>query len=213
MHRNLPCERHPRGTNVTVHPIEEESYRIMRSEVDLSRWNDIDRAIVERIIHSSADLDYANMTVVGHSAGSAGLLALRAGAPIVVDANMVKMGITTRPSHCYLDDIAKPSPDPLITRSALAMRRGIERHPDGAIFVIGNAPTALFELLGQVEAGTVRPAMVVGLPVGFVGAAESKEALRQSAVASVAISNIGRKGGSAVAAGAMNALLRLVANF
>ncbi len=194
---------------MTIHPIEKESYRIMRSEIDLSKWNDIDRTIVERIIHSSADLDYANMTLVGRNAGSAGLRALQAGAPIVVDANMVKTGITTRASHCYLDDIAKPSPDPLVTRSALAMRRGIEMHPDGAIFVIGNAPTALFELLAQVEAGTVRPAMVIGLPVGFVGASESKEALRQSAVADIAVSNIGRKGGSAVAAGAINALLRL----
>ena len=194
---------------MTVHPIEEESYRIMRSEVDLSRWNDTDRAVVERIIHSSADLDYANMTVVGRYAGSAGLRALRAGAPIVVDANMVKMGITSRSSDCYLDDIAKPTKDPLITRSALAMRRGIELHPDGAIFVIGNAPTALFELLSQVAAGTVRPAMVIALPVGFVGAAESKEALRQSSIAEISVSNIGRKGGSAVAAGAINALLRL----
>ena len=194
---------------MTIHPIENESYRIMRSEIDLSKWNDIDRTIVERIIHSSADLDYANMTLVGRNAGSAGLRALQAGAPIVVDANMVKTGITTRASHCYLDDIAKPSPDPLVTRSALAMRRGIEMHPDGAIFVIGNAPTALFELLAQVAAGTVRPAMVIGLPVGFVGAAESKEALRQSSIADISISNIGRKGGSAVAAGAINALLRL----
>jgi precorrin-8X/cobalt-precorrin-8 methylmutase len=194
---------------MTIHPIEEESYRIMRSEVDLSRWNDTDRSIVERIIHSSADLDYANMTVVGCNAGSAGLRALQAGAPIVVDANMVKMGITTRASHCYLDDIAKPSPHPLITRSALAMRRGIELHPDGAVFVIGNAPTALFELLSQVAAGTVRPALVIGLPVGFVGASESKKALRQSSIADISISNIGRKGGSAVAAGALNALLRL----
>jgi precorrin-8X/cobalt-precorrin-8 methylmutase len=210
VHRNLPRERHPRGADVTVHPIEEESYGIMRSEVDLSRWNDTDRAIVERIIHSSADLDYANMTVVGRNAGSAGLRALQGGAPIVVDANMVMMGITTRPSHCYLDDIAKPSPDPIKTRSALAVRRGIELHPDGAIFVIGNAPTALFELLAQVEAGTVRPAMVIGLPVGFVGAAESKEALRQSSVSDIAVSNIGRKGGSAVAAGAINALIRVL---
>ena len=194
---------------MTIHPIEKESYRIMRSEIDLSKWNDIDRTIVERIIHSSADLDYANMTLVGRNAGSAGLRALQAGAPIVVDANMVKTGITTRASHCYLDDIAKPSPDPLVTRSALAMRRGIEMHPDGAIFVIGNAPTALFELLAQVEAGTVRPAMVIGLPVGFVGASESKEALRQSSIADISISNIGRNGGSAVAAGAINALLRL----
>jgi precorrin-8X/cobalt-precorrin-8 methylmutase len=194
---------------VTIHPIEEESYRRMRAEVDLSKWNDLDRAIVERIIHSSADLEYADMTVIGAQAAAAGLVALRSGAPIVVDANMVKMGITTRPSHCFLDEVVKPSPDAMLTRSALAMRRGIELHPHGAIFVIGNAPTALFELLAQVEAGTVRPAMIIGLPVGFVGAAESKEALRQSSVAHLAVSNVGRKGGSAVAAGAINALIRL----
>ncbi len=194
---------------MTIHPIEEESYRRMRAEVDLSRWNDLDRAVLERIIHSSADLDYADMTVIGADAAAAGVAALRSGAPIVVDANMVKMGITTQPSHCFLDAVDKPPPDPSLTRSALAMRRGIEQHPDGAIFVVGNAPTALFELLAQVVAGTVRPAMVIGLPVGFVGAAESKEALRQSTVAHLAVSNIGRKGGSAVAAGAMNALIRL----
>jgi precorrin-8X/cobalt-precorrin-8 methylmutase len=194
---------------MTIHPIEEESYRIMRAEVDLSRWNDLDRAVLERIIHSSADLEYADMTVIGAQAAAGGVAALRSGAPIVVDANMVKMGITARLSHCFLDVVAKPSPDPTLTRSALAMRRGIELHPDGAIFVIGNAPTALFELLAHVEAGTVRPAMIIGLPVGFVGASESKEALRQSAVAHLAVSNIGRKGGSAVAAGAINALIRL----
>ena len=192
-----------------IHPIEEESYRIMRSELDLSHWSELDRAVLERIVHSSADLDYANMTVIGKYATAAGVAALRAGAPIVVDANMVKMGITSVPSHCFLDDIPKPSPDASITRSALAMRRGIELHPEGAIFVIGNAPTALFELLDQVAQGSVRPALIIGLPVGFVGATESKEALRQSAVADIAMSNIGRKGGSAVAAGAMNALLRV----
>ena len=195
---------------MSIHPIEEESYRIMRSELDLSDWNELDRAVVERMVHSSADLDYAAMTIVGRQAAGAGLDALRAGAPIVVDANMVRMGITSVRSRCFLDDVANPSDDVRTTRSALAMRRGIEQHPDGAIFVIGNAPTALFELLAQVEDGTVHPAMVIGLPVGFVGAAESKEALRHSAIADISVSNIGRKGGSAVAAAALNALLHLV---
>lgn len=195
---------------MTIHPIEQESYRIMRSEIDFSRWSPHDRAVVERLVHSSADPEYATTTVLGLDAVEAGLAALKAGAPLVVDAQMVKMGITGRESHCFLNQVPKASPDSAITRSALAMRLGCEQHPDGAIFVVGNAPTALFELLDQVRFGRVRPALIIGLPVGFVGAAESKAALRNSPLATIAISNVGRKGGSAVAAGATNALIRLV---
>ena len=192
-----------------IHPIEIESYEIMRSEVDFSRFTPLAAAVIERMIHSTADLDYADSAFVPESAVDAGVAALQAGADIVVDAQMVKMGITSLASFCYLDQVANPSPDPTLTRSAMAMRIGALRHPDGAIFIIGNAPTALFELLRLVEAGDVRPALVIGLPVGFVGAAESKAMLRASSIAHASISNVGRKGGSAVAAGAMNAIARL----
>lgn len=196
---------------MTIHPIEVESYRIMRAEIDLSAWTGGDLAVVERIVHSSADAEYALSTVIGAEAVERAVAALRAGAPIVVDAQMVKMGITSLVSHCYLEAIPTPSPDPTETRSALALRHGARLHPAGAIFVIGNAPTALFELLHLVESGAVDPAVIIGLPVGFVGAAESKAALRGSAVMARSISNVGRKGGSAVAAGALNALARLAA--
>jgi precorrin-8X/cobalt-precorrin-8 methylmutase len=196
---------------VTIHPIEVESYRIMRSEIDLSAWPPGDRNVVERMIHATADPDYATSSVVGGDAVRSGVDALRRGAPIVVDAQMVKMGITDVRAECFLDVVAKPSPNPSVTRSALALRHGALLHPVGAIFVIGNAPTALFELLRLVEIGDVQPALVLGLPVGFVGAAESKEELRNSLIAERSISNVGRKGGSAVAAGAMNALVRLAA--
>ncbi len=196
---------------MTIHPIEVESYRIMRSEIDLSMWAVGDRAIVERIIHSSADADYATSTVIGIEAVERAVAALRAGAPVIVDAQMVKMGITSVRSECYLEAISSPSSDREQTRSALALRHGALLHPNAAIFVIGNAPTALFELLRLIEEQVVDPALIIGLPVGFVGAAESKAALRASAVSDRSISNVGRKGGSAVAAGAFNALARLAA--
>jgi precorrin-8X/cobalt-precorrin-8 methylmutase len=194
---------------VTVHPIEQESYRIMRAEIDFSTWSALDRAVVERMVHATADPDYATTTVVGAHAVESALAALATGATVVVDAQMVRLGITGFDARCYLDEVGTVEPSRLITRSALAMRMGALAHPDGAIFVIGNAPTALFELIALTESGQVRPAAVLGLPVGFVGAAESKEALRNSILAPHSVTNLGRKGGSAVAAGAMNALLRL----
>jgi precorrin-8X/cobalt-precorrin-8 methylmutase len=97
------------------------------------------------------------------------------------------------------------------TRSAAAVRLAAERHPDGALWVVGNAPTALEEVLRLHAAGTVRPAAVIGLPVGFVGAAESKAALWDSPLRSVAVTNVGEKGGTPAAAGAVNALVRLAA--
>src|SRR5207248_5052706 len=120
-------------------------------------------------------------------------------APIVTDVEMVGAGITGVAARCYLADAAGTAES---TRSAQAMRVAGGRHPTGAVFVIGCAPTALFELIEL----DVDPALVIGLPVGFVGAAESKEALRASALPSV--SNVGEKGGSAVAAAAVNALIR-----
>jgi precorrin isomerase len=126
---------------------------------------------------------------------------------------MVRSGITSMDTTCLLDEAAA-GPDGIPTRSADAIARAAAQWPDGAVFVIGCAPTALFEVVRLVESGDLRPALVVGMPVGFVGAAESKEALRR--VASPpdgrgvpAISNRGEKGGSAVASAAFNAIVRL----
>ncbi|MDQ4042991.1 MAG: precorrin-8X methylmutase [Actinomycetota bacterium] len=186
-----------------VHPIEAESYRILRERVDLSHLGPLSRAVVERVIHASADLDYAESLVLDETALERGLEALRDGAPIVTDVGMVAAGITARETLCFVSDPrARELSGRLgITRSAAGFRVAAEEVGSGAVWVVGNAPTALFELL-ELE---TEPALVIGLPVGFVGAAESKEKLVESGLP--AISNHGPKGGSAVAAAALNALI------
>ena len=188
----------------TIHPIETESYRILRDRIALDHLPPLDRAVVERIIHASADLEYAETLVLDDGAADAALAALERGVPVIADVEMVRSGITGVVAHCYLSE-ARADGD--LTRSAAAMRRAADRHPDGAIIVVGCAPTALVEAVELVEAGTFRPAAIIGLPVGFVGAAESKELARSCAIPS--ITNVGEKGGSAVAAAAVNALARL----
>ena len=186
-----------------VHPIESESYRILRGLVDLSRLGPLSRAVAERVIHASADLEYAESLVLDETALEGGVSALRRDVPIVTDVGMVAAGITGRPTRCFVSDprARQLSEELGITRSAAGFRLAAEDVGAGAIWVVGNAPTALFELL---ELG-VAPDLVVGLPVGFVGAAESKDALLQSGLPAVA--NRGPKGGSAVAAAALNALI------
>jgi len=194
---------------VDVHPIEVESYRILAERVDLSGWSDThgDRDVVARVIHSTADLEFATTMRIGDEASAAAVEALRAGAPVICDAHMLRMGLTRLPTAiCLLDEV--PVAPPGSTRSAAAFRLAAERHPHGALWVVGNAPTALEELLRLHAAGDVRPAAVVGLPVGFVGAAESKAALWDSSLRPVAVTNVGEKGGTPAAAGAVNALGR-----
>ncbi|MET7958949.1 precorrin-8X methylmutase [Micromonospora zamorensis] len=188
-----------------VHPIETESYRILRERVDLSHLPPLSRAVTERVVHASADLAYVDELVCDEAALESGLAALRAGAPVVTDVAMVAAGIT-RAGLDLVCPVAEPAAAELgrsagITRSAAAVRIALTRVGPGAVWVVGCAPTALVELL-TVDAA---PALVVGLPVGFVGAAESKAALRASGLPGV--SNVGEKGGSAVAAAALNALL------
>jgi precorrin-8X/cobalt-precorrin-8 methylmutase len=186
-----------------AHPIETESYRILRGMVDLSHLGPLSRAVAERVIHASADLDYAESLILDETALESGISALRRGVSVVTDVGMVAAGITGRQTLCLVSD---PSAQALserlgITRTAAGFRLAAEEVGEGAVWVVGNAPTALFELLGL----DVAPDLVVGLPVGFVGAAESKSALVASGLPAVA--NRGPKGGSAVAAAALNALV------
>lgn len=185
------------------HPIELRSYEILRTLIDLTHLPPLSRALTERVIHASADTGYAADLVLDERSLEAGLAALEAGAPIVADSAMVASGITSREALCLLGD---PRTAPLaqeagITRSAAAIRLAAAEVGAGAVWVIGNAPTALYELLDLAPA----PALVVGLPVGFVGAAESKHALVASGLPCA--TNRSPKGGSAVAAAALNALL------
>jgi precorrin-8X/cobalt-precorrin-8 methylmutase len=193
---------------VSVHPIEAESYRILARRVDLSAFGSGGRAVVARVIHASADVDYASTMIVDEAAVEAGVAALRAGAPVVADVEMVAAGMPHLAPACYLGrtpDGAAGGP----TRSAAGMRIAAERHPEGAVVVVGCAPTALAEVVRLWAGDVFRPALVVGLPVGFVGASEGKEALRAAGPGLPSISNVGEKGGSAVAAAAVNALARL----
>ncbi|MBW3576717.1 MAG: precorrin-8X methylmutase [Actinobacteria bacterium] len=186
-----------------VHPIEQESYRILRTMLDLEDLPWFSRAVVERVVHATADVGYATDLVVDEAQLAAGAAALHAGAPLVADVAMVAAGITARRASTF---IAAPETVDLAertgsTRSAAAIRVAAERVGPGAVWVIGCAPTALTQLL-QVGAD---PAFVVGLPVGFVGAVEAKAALRVSGLA--AVTNRSVKGGSAAAAAAVHALM------
>jgi precorrin-8X/cobalt-precorrin-8 methylmutase len=191
-----------------VHPIEEASYRILAERVDLSAWEAPERDVVARMIHATADESFAGTARIGGRAVESAVAALAAGATVVCDASMVVAGIpSVGGAVCLLDEV--PEAPPGDTRSAAAIRLAAERYPDGALWVIGNAPTALFALLELHAAGTVQPAAVVGLPVGYVGAAESKDALWAGSLGPVAVTNTGVRGGSPAAAGAVNALARL----
>ncbi|MFZ0173162.1 MAG: precorrin-8X methylmutase [Acidimicrobiales bacterium] len=191
-----------------THPIETESYRRLGARIDLSHLPSGPRAVVARVIHATADLGFANSLRLTESAVDAGLHALAADAPVVVDVEMVRAGIGGVPTECFLGRARPLRRRAGQTLSAFAMQLAATAHPDGAVFVVGCAPTALEQLLDLVEAGAVSPALVIGVPVGFVGAAESKDRLRRTAHLET-ISNVGERGGSAVAAAIVNALVRL----
>ncbi|WP_346072904.1 precorrin-8X methylmutase [Saccharopolyspora thermophila] len=190
-----------------VHPIETESYRIMRSRADFAHFPPLTRAVVERVVHTTADPTWTGEVAADEAALRAGRAALLADAPLITDVRMVAAGITARPAEVGLDrpGVAELAADAGLTRSAAGIRLAAEAHPDGAVWAIGNAPTALFELVRLAAAGQVRPALVVGVPVGFVGAVDAKAALRRSGLP--AASTLTERGGAAIAAAVINALL------
>jgi len=191
-----------------IHPIEAESYRRMAERVDLSGWPPGDRDVVARVVHATADESFAATMRIGPRAVAAAVEALRAARPVVCDARMVVAGMPgVATAVCLLDEV--PVAPPGHTRSAAAVRLAARRHPEGALWVVGNAPTAVEALLDLHRRGEVDPAGVVGLPVGYVGAAEAKENLWRSPLSPVAVTNVGERGGSPAAAAAVNALLRL----
>ena len=190
-----------------------ESFKIIRGESDLSAFShDLSRVVV-RMIHACGMTDLSQYVSASSNATEAGERALRAGKPIFCDANMVANGITrTRlPKNneviCMLNDprtieLAKSLDT---TRSAAALELWRDRL-EGSVVVIGNAPTALFHLLEMLETGGPAPALIIGVPVGFVGAAESKLALETNQLNIAYLTIRGRRGGSAIAAAAVNAL-------
>ncbi len=200
--------------------IEAGSFRIIELEAGEHGRPEDEWQILRRVIHTSADFEYVQSLIFANGAVQKGIAALQSGAGIVCDTTMALAGINKSrlaPFGCNIScHVADAEVNELakregITRSVAAMRKGAA-NPVNRIFVIGNAPTALFELLRLVKERQVAPALIIGLPVGFVGAAESKTALAASGTAHDAIpfiTNIGRKGGSNVAAAVINALVYL----
>jgi precorrin-8X/cobalt-precorrin-8 methylmutase len=192
-----------------------KSFAIIRREADLARFEGPEERVAVRVIHACGMVEAAADIHFSPGAAAAAIAALERGAPILCDARMVAEGITRSrlPAGneviCALGDpaVADIAARLRTTRSAAALDLWAPRLA-GAIVVIGNAPTALFRLLEMLDAGAPSPAAIIGMPVGFVGAAESKEALVASGRPSIVVR--GRKGGSAMAAAAVNALASAV---
>ena len=192
--------------------IERRSYEIIDARLATIETDAPDiRAIIRRVVHATADFSFARTLRVHREAVSAGVRALESGRPIVCDVRMLQAGITRVPSEvlCAIgrEDVADRARQLGCTRAAAAMEV-LSAQIDGAIVAVGNAPTALWKILEMARTGGPRPALVVGLPVGMVGARESKQALLESDL--VYVTNVGPRGGSPVAAAAVNALAGLV---
>lgn len=183
------------------------SFALIRREIDLARWPRDLRPVALRLVHTSGEPAILDDLVWSNGAARIGRCALEQGATILVDAAMVAAGITGRRALCTLNDRRVPALAKRLqtTRSAAAVELW-RPHLEGAVIAIGNAPTALFHLLELLAAGAPRPALVLGFPVGFVGASEAKTALAHNSWNIPFIALSGRRGGSALAAAAVNAL-------
>ncbi|HWG62159.1 MAG TPA: precorrin-8X methylmutase [Streptosporangiaceae bacterium] len=180
----------------------EESRRIVASRIDLSRLAPLSRSVTEHVIAASADFDYATDLVCDEGQLTAAVEALAAAAPAVADVTMVAVGITGYPVTCKSEEpltqrLARSAGIPL---AAAAIRLAHGQVGPGAIWVVGQEPAAIAEIMAR----DVQPAFVIGVPVGFAGAADAKDALRASGLP--ALTNMSEKGGAAVATAAFNAL-------
>ena len=194
--------------------IEKRSFEIITEllgDTPIPKENEL---VVKRVIHTSADFDYAKNLVFSHDAVAKGIEALKSGCDIVTDTQMAKAGINKTilgklggQVHCFMSDpdVAAEAKERGITRAIVSMERAAAL-PKPCIFAIGNAPTALISIKEQMEKGQLHPALIIGVPVGFVNVVESKELIIQSGLAPYIVAR-GRKGGSNVAAAICNALL------
>jgi precorrin-8X/cobalt-precorrin-8 methylmutase len=195
--------------------IENESFRIIREEMGPHSFGDLEEPVVVRVIHATADFDFAQNLRFHPDAVRVGIGALRKGCSTITDVRMVEIGISKRlvgrvggEVLCRIDDRAVHArADREFTTRAVAAMRELAPQMDGAVIAIGNAPTALLEVIRLVREDGIRPAVVIGVPVGFVSAVESKDEL--AALDTPYITALGRKGGSTVAVAVVNTLLRL----
>jgi precorrin-8X/cobalt-precorrin-8 methylmutase len=192
--------------------IYEKSFALIAAEADFGSLPACARPIAQRVIHACGMVEIARELVMSHDFVSEALSALRSGRPIIADSEMVLAGITRLPVDVYaIATLNDPRTRVLArerntTRSAAAVELWRE-HLDGALVVIGNAPTALFALLETIDAGSPKPTAIVAFPVGFVGAAEAKGELIRNPRGVSFVTLPGRRGGSAMAVAAVNALI------
>lgn len=215
--REAAADTEGKGEVASLGPenIEGRSFEIIESSGCLSALSAAEKAVARRVVHAGGDFALADSIFFSSNATATAIVALRSGRTIITDVNMVATGINKRLAtrlglevRCLIDapEIATMAKQKSMTRAATAVRELVRANPE-AVIVVGNAPTALREALRLGAARAGRPAFVVGMPVGFVDAAESKEALRVSDVEHVGIA--GTRGGSGLAAAATNALLKL----
>lgn len=202
-------------TNPTA--IEDTSMEIIETHLPmLKQLPEGERNIIKRIVHTTGDPDIAALIKIHPAAVEAGLQAFKAGRPVFTDVQMLKAGISSVKLQQYGVETMCLIKDPEVvaeaqktgkTRAMVAMAKAAPLL-EGGIIAIGNAPTALFELCAMIRKGEIRPALVVGTPVGFVGAKESKEVLVETPVPYITV--VGTRGGSTIAVAALNALLKML---
>ena len=193
--------------------IEKRSFEIITEILGERQLPPENELVIKRVIHTSADFDYVDNLCFSEGAVARALEALRGGCDIVTDTQMAKAGINKTilgklggQVHCFMsdEDVAKEAKERGVTRAIVSMERAAKL-PRPCIFAIGNAPTALISLKEQIEAGLLHPALIIGVPVGFVNVVESKELIMEAGVPYIVAR--GRKGGSNVAAAICNAML------
>lgn len=199
---------------LTVQPqeIEGKSFTMITEELGEHPFTAEQYPVVQRVIHASADFELGRSMVFHPKAIEAGIAAIRAGQPVVADVQMIQAGLSKDRIRQFGGDVHVYISDPDVmeeakrlntTRAIISMRKAIQAG-EGGIYAIGNAPTALLELIRLVKEGAAKPGLVIGMPVGFVSAAESKDELRKLDIPF--ITNIGRKGGSTIVVAALNAI-------
>ncbi|GIO12538.1 precorrin-8X methylmutase [Cohnella xylanilytica] len=207
-------EFHTEFKPLTVQPqeIEARSFEMITEELGPHSFTEEQYPVVQRVIHASADFELGRSLIFHKDAIRAGIEAVRSGKIVVADVQMVQVGISKPRIEKFGGDVRVYISDPDVmaeakrldtTRAIVSIRKAV-KEAEGGIFAIGNAPTALLELIRLVKEGAAKPGLVIGVPVGFVSAAESKEELAKLDIPF--ITNVGRKGGSPVAVAAVNAI-------
>ena len=201
--------------------IEKKSFETIWDEMeerDKAKFDDKEIKVIQRIIHTSADFEYAKLTKFINKPIERAIESLQKGTKIYVDTNMIKAGVNKRVLsrlECELvnyvadDDVREEAYERDITRSIVSIEKACKKE-NIKIFIIGNAPTALFSLMEMIKSGYGKPDFVIAVPVGFVGAAESKKEFMDLNIPSVIVE--GRKGGSTIAVAVLNAILYMMDN-